>query len=264
MRTIWQDIKFGVRLLLLNPGFALVAILSLALGIGANTAIFQLIDAVRIRTLPVKNPQELAVVRVIDRKGISGHITGRYSHLTNPLWEQMRDHQQAFSSIFAWDREGLNLATGGEARNAQAIWVSGDFFKTLGVEPLMGRLLTPADDQRGCGSPNAVISYPFWQREFGGAPDILGRKLTLESHPFEIVGVTPSGFYGVEVGRSFDVAIPICSEPGIDGEGAMLDVRHAWWLAAVGRLTPGWTLAPATAQPNSGVPALPRATLTPG
>ena len=263
MHTIWQDVKYGVRLLLLNPGFALVAILSLALGIGANTAIFQLIDAVRIRTLPVKNPQELVAVHLIEGKWGSGRFHGPYSQLSNPLWEQIRARQQAFSSIFAWGREGLNLATGGEARNAAAILVSGDFFKTLEVTPLMGRVLAPADDQRGCGSPNAVISYAFWQREFGGAPDVLDRKLTLESHPFEIVGVTPAGFYGVEVGRSFDVAIPICSEPMIHGEDAMLDVRHAWWLAAVGRLKPGWTLAQATAQLTAASPAMLEATLPP-
>jgi len=263
VHTIWQDVKYGVRLLLLNPGFALVAILSLALGIGANTAIFQLIDAVRIRTLPVKNPQELAVVRIIDRTWNSGNFTGRYSQLTNPLWEQIREHQQAFSSIFAWGGESLNLAVGGEARNAQAIWVSGDFFKTLEVEPLIGRVLTPADDQRGCGSPNAVVSYAFWQREFGGAPDVLGRKLTLEGHPFEIVGVTPASFYGVDVGRSFDVAIPICSEPMIHGEDTVLDMRHGWWLAAMGRLKPGWTLAQATAQLTAASPAMLEATLPP-
>ena len=263
MHTIWQDVKYGVRLLLLNPGFALVATLSLALGIGANTAIFQLIDAVRIRTLPVKNPQELAVVRIIDRTWNSGNFTGRYSQLTNPLWEQIREHQQAFSSIFAWGGESLNLAVGGEARNAQAIWVSGDFFKTLEVEPLVGRALIPADDQRGCGSPNAVVSYAFWQREFGGAPDVLGRKLTLEGHPFEIVGVTPASFYGVDVGRSFDVAIPICSEPMIHGEDTVLDMRHGWWLAAMGRLKPGWTLAQATAQLTAASPAMLEATLPP-
>ncbi len=263
MHTIWQDVKYGVRLLLLNPGFALVAILSLALGIGANTAIFQLIDAVRIRTLPVKNPQELAVVRIIDRTWNSGNFTGRYSQLTNPLWEQIREHQQAFSSIFAWGGESLNLAVGGESRNAQAIWVSGDFFKTLEVEPLIGRVLTPADDQRGCGSPNAAVSYAFWQREFGGAPDVLGRKLTLEGHPFEIVGVTPASFYGVDVGRSFDVAIPICSEPMIHGEDTVLDMRHGWWLAAMGRLKPGWTLAQATAQLTAASPAMLEATLPP-
>lgn len=263
MHTIWQDVKYGVRLLLLNPGFALVATLSLALGIGANTAIFQLIDAVRIRTLPVKNPQELAVVRIIDRTWNSGNFTGRYSQLTNPLWEQIREHQQAFSSIFAWGGESLNLAVGGEARNTQAIWVSGDFFKTLEVEPLVGRALIPADDQRGCGSPNAVVSYAFWQREFGGAPDVLGRKLTLEGHPFEIVGVTPASFYGVDVGRSFDVAIPICSEPMIHGEDAVLDMRHGWWLAVMGRLKPGWTLAQATAQLTAASPAMLEATLPP-
>ena len=263
MQTIWQDLRYGARLLLLNPGFAIVAILSLALGIGANTAIFQLLNAVRIRTLPVKNPQELAVVRIIDRHWNSGRFTGPYSQLTNPLWEQIRDHQQAFSSIFAWDREGLNLSTGGEARYAQGIWVSGDFFKVLEVTPILGRVFTPADDQRGCGSPNAVISYSFWQHEFGGAPGVLGRKLTLEGHPFEIIGITPASFYGVEVGRSFDVAIPICSEPIIRGEDSMLEMRHGWWLAAMGRLNPGWTLARATAHLTALSPGFLEATLPP-
>jgi putative ABC transport system permease protein len=263
VHTIWQDVKYGVRLLLLNPGFAIVAILSLVLGIGANTAIFQLIDAVRLRTLPVKNPQELATVRIIDRHTSSGRFNGPYSQLTNPLWEQIRDHQQAFSGIFAWDREGLNLSTGGEARYARGIWVSGDFFKVLEVSPVLGRLFTSADDQRGCGSPNTVVSYSFWQHEFGGAPDVLGKKLTLEGHPFAIIGVTAADFYGVEVGRSFDVAIPICSEPMIHGEESMMDVRHAWWLAVMGRLKPGWTLAQASAQLTAVSPAMLEATLPP-
>jgi putative ABC transport system permease protein len=125
MEDSWQDFRYGFRLLRLNPGFAIVAILSLALGIGANTAIFQLLDAVRLRTLPVARPQELAIVRVADRKWNSGRFHGRYSQLTNPLWEQIRDHQQAFSRIAAWAGENLNLATGGEARYAQGIWVKG-------------------------------------------------------------------------------------------------------------------------------------------
>jgi hypothetical protein len=163
METLWQDLRYGARLLRLSPGFTAVAILSLALGIGANTAIFQLVDAVRLRTLPVKNPQELAVVRIADRKWSSGRHEGRYSQLTNPMWEQIRDHQQGFSSIFAWAADDFNLATGGQARHAQGMYVSGDFFKVLEAQPLLGRLLTSDDDRRGCGAPGAVISYAFWQ-----------------------------------------------------------------------------------------------------
>jgi predicted permease len=263
MNALLQDIRYGLRMLAKSPGFAIAAILSLALGIGANTAIFQLIDAVRLRTLPVKNPQELAQVRIIDRRTGSGRFHGPYSQLTNPLWEQIRDHQQAFSSMFAWSGEDLNLAVGGEARNAHAIWVSGDFFRTLEVAPLVGHLLTPADDQRGCGSSSAVISYSFWQHEYGGAPDVLARKLTLEGHPFGIVGVTPASFYGVDVGRFFDVAIPMCSEPIIRGEDSLLDMRHGWWLAAMGRLKPGWTLAQATAHLTALSPGFLEATLPP-
>src|SRR5216684_8494138 len=129
MGNLWQDLKFGARLLRLNPGFAAIAMLSLALGIGANTAIFQLIDAVRLRTLPVKDPQELATVRIVDRNWVIGRTHGRYTQLTNAIWEQIRDRQQVFSSFFAWAGEGLNIANGGEVRNVEGIWVSGDYFK---------------------------------------------------------------------------------------------------------------------------------------
>jgi putative ABC transport system permease protein len=263
METLWQDLRYGARLLRLNPGFTLVAVLSLALGIGANTAIFQLLDAVRMRTLPVKSPQELAVVRVANRTWSMGRSEGRYSQLTNPMWEQVRDHQEGFSSIFAWSADNFNLAVGGEARYAQGMYVSGDFFKVLDVQPLLGRLLTSEDDRRGCGAPGAVISYAFWQSEFGGQPSALGGKLTLEGHPFPIVGITPPGFFGVEIGRSFDVAVPICSEPVIRGEESMLDMRHGWWLASMGRLKPGWTLAKASAQLNAISPAVLEATVPP-
>lgn len=243
-----QDVRYATRLLRLNPGFTIVAVLSLALGIGANAAIFQLIDAVRLRTLPVAHPEQLAIVRIANRRSASGNFNGRYSQLTNAMWEQIRDHQQSFSGIFAWSGQGLNLATGGETRIAQAIYVSGDFFRALEVSPLLGRVLTTADDQSGCGSAGAVLSYSFWQREYGGEASAIGRKLTLEGHPFEIVGVTPADFYGVDVGRTFDVAIPICAEQIIRGEDGRLNVKYDWWLAAMGRLKPDWTLSRATAQ----------------
>jgi putative ABC transport system permease protein len=263
METLWQDLRYGARLLRLNPGFTIVAVLSLALGIGANTAIFQLLDAVRLRTLPVKNPQELAVVRIADRNWSSGRHEGRYSQITNAMWEQIRDHQEGFSSIFAWAAADFNLAVGGEARYAQGMYVSGDFFKVLEVQALLGRTLTAEDDRRGCGSPGAVISYAFWQHEFGGQGSALGGKLLLEGHPFPIVGITPPGFFGVEIGRSFDVAIPLCSELVIRGEESLLDMRHGWWLASMGRLKPGWTLQRATAQLNAISPSVLEATVPP-
>jgi predicted permease len=263
MNRLWQDVRYGFRILRLNASFATVAIVSLALGIGANTAIFQLLDAVRMRALPVHDAQELAIVRIADRNWASGNFSTRYSQLTNPMWEQIRDHQEGFSAIFAWAPEGLNLAVGGEVRNAQAMWVSGDFFKVLQVKPLLGRLIAADDDRRGCATGPAVVSYSFWQREFGGNPNVLGRTLTLEGHPFQVAGVTPADFYGVEVGRSYDVAIPVCTEPIVHGEGTHLDKRHHWWLASMGRLKTGWTVQRATAQLNAVSPAILEATVPP-
>jgi predicted permease len=260
LENLLQDARHGLRLLLLNPGFALVAILSLALGIGANTAIFQLLDAVRLRTLPVQHPEHLAIVKIRNFDEGSGSFSSRYSYTTNPQWEQIRAQQQGFSGIFAWSPERLNLAHGGETREANVLWVSGDFFDVLGVKPEAGRLLNASDDHRGC-SGAAVISDSFWRSEYGASSDALQKPITLEGHPFDMIGVTPLGFFGVEVGRTFDVAIPLCADPIIRGESARLDVRNAWWLALMGRLKPGWTLDRATAQLEAISPALFEATL---
>src|SRR6266853_345482 len=225
VETLLQDLKFGLRLLRFNTSFAAAAILSLALGIGANTAIFQLLDAVRLRTLPVKNPQELAGIAIDHRKGASGHFTSRYSDLTFAMWEQIRSQQQGFSNIFAWGPTHFNISPAGEVHDVQGLWVSGEFFQTLGVEPALGSLLLPSDDQQECASAGAVLSYPYWQREYGGQRDVIGRELTISRHPFAIIGVAAADFYGVEVGRSFDVAMPLCTEPVINGEGSQLKSR---------------------------------------
>jgi predicted permease len=248
LETSWQDMRFGARLLRLNPGFTAVALLSLGLGIGANTAIFQLLDAVRLRTLPVKDPQELAEIQIDERRNATGSFTGGRPMLTNPLWEQIKGRQQAFSGMFAWGGARFNLAQAGEARYAQGLWVSGDFFNALRVPPVLGRVMAASDDQRGCPSPAAVISYAFWQREYGGEPSAVGRALLLDGHPFEVVGVTPPSFFGVEVGKSYDVAIPLCAEPIIRGQNSGYDKRDVWWLAAIGRLKTGWSLEKASAQ----------------
>jgi putative ABC transport system permease protein len=259
--TLWSDVRFGARLLRVNPVFAGAAILSLALGIGANTAIFQLLDAVRLRTLPVKNPQEIARIAIDHRNGASGDFTSRYSDFTYPMWVEIHTQQQGFSNLFAWSPAQFNIAPSGEVHNVQGLWVSGEFFQTLGLEPALGRLLNSTDDTPGCSPGGAVISYSFWQHEFGGDRSVIGRALTLSRRPFEIIGVTPANFYGVEVGRYFDVAVPLCTEPTIMGEDSQMNSRSGWWLASMGRLKPGWTIERVTAQLQVISPAIFEATL---
>jgi len=238
-------------MLLKNPAFTAVAVLSLALGIGANTAIFQLLNAVRLKTLPVRNAQELAQVglRASDlqlTRGSKGLL--RYAPMTNPLWEQIRDRQLGFAGMAAWGMAGFNLAQGGEVRPARGLWVSGDFFNVLGVQPELGRVFNQSDDQRGCTAPGVVISHGFWQSEFGGSSDVVGRKVTLSDRQLQVIGVTPPGFFGLEVGKSFDVALPICADAMFSGANQRLDSGTNWWLMVTGRLKPGWTIAQANSQ----------------
>jgi len=258
----WRDLKYGARLLRLNPGFAAVAILSLALGVGANTAIFQLLDALRIRTLPVVDPGELVEIRIADPVGgRTGNFSGRTPSLTNPLWEEIRDRQQVFSDAFVWSSPGFDLTTGGEARTAQGLWVSGGFFSGLGVPALIGRTITTTDDRPNCAAPPAVLGYGFWQREYGGSPSAIGRTIALDGHSFEIVGVAPSSFFGVEVGRSFDVAVPLCAEPLSRGALSGLAKRDVWFLGGMGRLKPGVSVEQARAQLAAISPGIFSATL---
>jgi putative ABC transport system permease protein len=269
MQMLWQDLRYAVRMLVKSPAFAVVAILTLALGIGANAAIFQLIDAVRLRTLPVRDPYTLAIVHLNTNHWGSGNFTGPYSQFTFPLWQQVQKRQGAFSSIAAWGGNPLNLAKGGEVDNAQAIWVSGQFFRVLGVQPFLGRLISPDDDpedaQAGCAGA-VDLSYAFWQRRYGGDASVIGKTLTLEGRPFPIVGVTPPDFFGVSVGDRFDLAVPVCAEPLINGEYSFITgprARETWWLAILGRLKPGWTLARAGAQLESIAPAALHETVPP-
>jgi predicted permease len=248
VETAWQDLRFGARLLRRNPTFAVIAILTLALGTGANAAIFQLVDAVRLRTLPVAEPQQLVEVRVdAGGKGRTGHFMSRRPLMTHALWERIRDDQEAFSSTLAWSPMIFDLAGGGEVRPAQGLWVSGGFFQMLGVHAAHGRVLVPADDVRGCSAPGVVLSDGFWRREYGGDRGVIGRTILLDGQRFDIVGVTLPGFFGVEVGRSFDVALPLCSEPMFRGAQSGLDRPEAWFLAVMGRLKPGWTFERAEA-----------------
>jgi len=256
MTNLLRDLRHAFRLLRLSPGFTVVAVLTLALGIGANTAIFQLIDSIRLRAIPVKNPQQLGTIRIADRHWGSGQFSGQYSQLTFPMWEQIRKRQEGFSEMSVWTGQEFNLANGGEVHYAKGLRVSGEFFHVLGVQPILGRLINPEDDQPGCGTSAADISYAFWQRNYAGDPSVIGKRLTLDGNSFQILGVTPPGFIGISVGDTFDVAIPVCVEPILSPRNNRLTLRHAWWLASIGRLKPGWTIQRANAQINAVTPAI--------
>ncbi len=262
--NVWQDLRFGARQLRLNPGFTAVAVLSLALGIGANTAIFQLVNAVRLRALPVERPEELAYLAFAKGSMRSGWYSTRSAQFTYAQWEQLRDRQQAFSGIFAWSASRFNLATGGEGRYAESLFVSADFFRVLGAQPSIGRTFAADDDRPGCGTPTAVISYAFWQREFAGSPDVLERTVSLDGRPFPVIGVTGRDFFGVEVGHQYDVAVPLCADPlFFPDRNGRIPNRTAWWLSIIGRLEPGVTVERAQSQLQTVSPGIMQATLPP-
>lgn len=249
MAELWQNLRYATRLLRLNPGFAAIVILSLALGIGANTAIFQLLNAVRLRSLPVENPQELANVKIVKSpQGRTGAFVGSNPQMTYAIWQQVRNQQQGFSGLAVWYSQRLNLSRGGEERYARGMFVSGAYFETMKVRPVVGRLISEADDQRNCVSSGVVISESFWEREYARSNSVLGKTISLEGHPFEIMGVSPATFFGVEVGRNFDVALPLCAEQVIHTEEPFINNQQAWWLAAIGRLRSGWTSERASTQ----------------
>ena len=241
MESLLQDLRFALRMLRKSPGFTAVAVLTLALGIGANTAIFSLIDAVILRTLPVNRPDELLQLERQDPR----YADVGSPDFTNPLWEQVRDQQNVFSGVFAWANERFDLARGGTVQPAEGAFVSGDFFTTLGLRPAAGRLITGSDDYRGCPAV-AVLSYGFWQGHYGGASSAVGSALSLDDHPFEIIGVAPLGFYGMDVGRESEVFVPICT---VEISGIQsLEARSMWWLNVAGRIRPGISRAQLSAR----------------
>ena len=245
LESVGADVRYAIRALRASPGFAVVTIVSLGLGIGANTAIFSLINAVVLKTLPVSRPEEL--VRVTMGKSEGAGV------FTNPIWEQIRDRQDMFSGVFAYGNDLYNLTAGGEVRRARGISVSGDFFSTLGVRPEVGRLLTRSDDVRGCPAV-VVLGHGFWKSEFGGAPSAVGKMITLDRKPHVIVGVTPQSFFGVSVGESPQIYAPLCLRPG-------LDARSTWFLYVMGRPKPGVTSTQLATRVAALAPAVYAATI---
>ena len=179
-------------------------------------------------------------MRVVDMDNARGNVSSPYPVVTNPIWEKLREDHQSFSGIAAWRDTGFSRDSGGEARFVSGLYVSGEFFRVLGVRPVAGRVFTAEDDRPGCGLPGAVISYGFWQQEFGGRP-ALGQKLRLNDKTVDIIGITPANFFGAAVGDNFDVAVPICAQPYFDVKN-ILNSSTQWWLSVIGRLDPAWSV----------------------
>jgi putative ABC transport system permease protein len=243
-RRMWErrveDLRYAVRTLTKHPGLSGAVVLSVALGIGANTAIFSILDSLVLKSLPVPAPDRLVQVTP----------GGNYGSWTYPLWEQFRDNQDVLDGVFAWSARGatFDLSTGGSSDRVNGLWVSASFFDVLGVQPALGRTFAAADDERGGGpdGPVAVISHSFWQRRFAGAADVIGRPLSIERISFRIIGVAPASFLGPNVGSAFDVAVPIGTQPLVLRRDR-LDQRTWWWLTVMGRLKPDQTTQAAAA-----------------
>ena len=245
--ALTQDGRYALRMLYQNPAFAAVAILSLALGIGANTAIFTMIDTVLLRSLPVDHPEQLVVFAVNpDKPSVSSNY---------PDYEYIRDHNKSFSGVIAYELGGMPVAMEVPSEGAQTrpqlvthTLVSGNFFDVLGVRPALGRLLTPADNKVEDAHPWVVLDYAFWQRRFGGDPRVVGRAVRLNGSPLTIVGVTSSGFTGPTVGAHPDVYLPIMEMREMMRGVREWNSRRVWWLTIMGRLKPGVTMQAASAE----------------
>jgi putative ABC transport system permease protein len=248
--SLGRDLKVAFRQLRQTPIVSAVALLSLALGIGANVAIFSLVNALILKALPIHEPERLVQIQLIDLPQAADASLMPVSNTTSftyPQWEYLRDHQDFFAGVTAVGYARFNLNASGEARPIPGLYVSGRFLDTLGVTPIIGRGFTVDDDRRG-GDAVAIISHGFWQREFGGGRAVLGRTVNLDGNAFTIIGVTPPEFFGVRVGFTFDVMIPLGNEPIIRGVESALDRRSTWWLSLFGRLMPGETMAQAQAR----------------
>src|SRR5262245_20023456 len=266
MQTLWQDLRYGARMLLKQKGVTAIAVLSLVLGIGANTALFSVVDAVLLKLLPVKDPERMVLFQSyepleFDPGGYGGNsitdpVTGLHRRTSFPYvsYQRMREQQGqshgALSDVFAFDRFNVNLQADGLADVANGQVVTGNYHLGLGLRPLLGRLLTDEDD-KASANPVAVLSYRYWQKKFGGDAAIVGKQINLNNRAFTVIGVTPQGFEGAgNVGLSEDVTISIAMEPllNVDPKRSLLYGVGPWWLRVMGRLKPGATLQQAQAQ----------------
>jgi len=243
LRDFVYDLRFSVRSLLRSPVFTATAVLSIALGIGATTALYSLLDQIVLRALPVDQPERLVL---FDWIGFQyAETLGTDNLMSYPICRDLQQQKEFFDGVFCRAATTINFSTGGEPRLTAAELVSGTYFSVLGVRPALGRLLTIDDDQTPAASPVVVLSYDFWRNQFGGAQDIVGRKVLVNQHPMTVVGVAAPTFHGIDVGEVPSVWIPaVMSAQAIPGFETMLD-RRTRWVQILGRLKQNVSLAQA-------------------
>jgi predicted permease len=259
MHTLWQDLRYGLRTLAKEPGFTSIAVLTLALGIGANTALFSVVDAVLLKKLPVKEPDRLVLFNSISNQEFSpgSHngsntidpATGLHIRTSFPYqsFVRLRQERGLLSDLIAFGSLALNVNADGQVDVANGQAVSGNYFAVLGVPPFLGRTINESDDNVGA-SPVAVLSHRYWLRRFHGNRDVINKQINLNNVAFTIAGVAAAGFEGtMQVGSSQDVYIPIAWEPQVSGERSMMKGAGVWWLRLIGRLKPGATIEQARA-----------------
>jgi predicted permease len=247
LENFYHDFRRALSVFVTNPGFALVVVTTLALGIGANTAIFELIDAVRLRVLPIARPGELAAVRIVGGNHGIGVNENEFSDFTVPMWQQVKQHHDPLSGVFAWRTSGAQVGPPNQSRDIRGLEVSGDFFRVLGIVPVQGRLIEP-QDENGCQVDRVVASYSFWKTAMGGEPITANTTILVEGRSVQVLGVTPPSFFGMVVGERFDLAYPTCTPPNPRRENFVYSV--------MGRLKPGWTLKQASDYFNALSPGL--------
>ena len=259
MNSLLQDLRFAVRLLIKSPVFTFVTIVTLALGIGANTAIFSVVDAVLLKKLPVREPDQLVLFKSLAAAdfnfgGFYGNTkpdaaSGLTAATSFPYQSfiRLREQKTTLSDVFAFGSLSVNVNVDGQADVVRAQVVSGNYYSALGVQPFAGRAITDTDDH-AAATPVAVISDRYWQRRFSGSPDVLGKQINLNNIAFTIVGVTPPEFNGTgQVGSSPDISVPLAFEPQLSGDRSRMKGAGWWWLRLMGRLKPGATREQATA-----------------
>ena len=254
MNSFWHDLRYGTHMLTKNPGFTAVAVLTLALGIGANTALFSVIDAVLLKKLPVKDPDQLVLFSSISTREFSpgshngsnriDQATGLNIRSSFPYqtFARLRARRGPVSDIMAFGSVALNVNAGGQADVANGQAVSGNYFAVLGVPAFLGTMIGESDDN-AAAPPVAVLSYRYWLRRLSGNRDAIGKQINLNNVAFTIIGVAPPGFDGtMQVGETQDIYIPIAWEPQVNGERSMMKGAGVWWLRLIGRLKPGATI----------------------
>src|SRR5437870_2539147 len=245
LRDFAYDIRYSARSFLRSPSFTATAVLSLALGIGATTAIYSLVHQVILQALPVNHPERLVLIDWIGYQG--AETLGTDNLMSYPICRDLQQQKQFFDGVFCRAATTINLSTGGEPRLAAAELVSGTYFSVLGVSPELGRLLTVDDDQAPGSNPVVVLSYDFWKNQFGSAQDVVGRKVLVNQHPMTVVGVATPTFHGIDVGELPSLWIPaVMSAKAIPGFNGMLD-RRTRWMQILGRLRQDVSLTEAQA-----------------